>query len=93
MSRALQPQERCRDSSPPMYLRAERRLRSFICEPNNRTFLRPQVKPYAKAPADGEVAEGSSFVDESMITGESAPVAKRAGSPVISGEIRVKRAP
>lgn len=44
-----------------------------------------QIKPYAKAPADGEVAGGSSFVDEAMITGESAPVAKRAGSPIISG--------
>jgi magnesium-transporting ATPase (P-type) len=45
-----------------------------------------QIKPYAKVPADGEVVSGSSFVDESMITGESAPVAKRAGSPIISGE-------
>jgi cation transport ATPase len=51
--------------------------------------LCPQIKPYAKAPADGEVAGGSSFVDESMITGESAPVAKRVGSPVISGAHRV----
>jgi E1-E2 ATPase len=48
-------------------------------------LLCPQIKPYAKAPADGEVVSGSSFVDESMITGESAPVAKRAGAPVISG--------
>lgn len=53
---------------------------------NNRPILL-QVRPYAKAPADGEVIDGSSFVDESMITGESAPVAKRAGSPVISGAL------
>ena len=44
-----------------------------------------QVKPGAKVPADGEVAEGASHVDEAMITGESAPVAKRPGSAIISG--------
>lgn len=45
----------------------------------------PQVKPGAKAPADGEVEEGASHVDESMISGESVPVSKRRGSPIISG--------
>lgn len=44
-----------------------------------------QIKPGAKAPADGEVTDGASHVDESMITGESAPVSKRPGSPIISG--------
>jgi len=46
-----------------------------------------KIKPGAKAPADGEVTDGASHVDESMITGESAPVSKRPGSPIISGSV------
>lgn len=45
------------------------------------------VRPGGRIPADGQVAEGQSEVDESMITGESAPVAKRAGNEVIAGTI------
>ena len=47
--------------------------------------LAAQVLPGARVPADGEVVDGASHVDESMITGEPAPVAKRVGDPVISG--------
>ena len=45
------------------------------------------VRPGASVPADGEVAEGHSDVNESMITGESAPVHKMAGAKVIAGTI------
>lgn len=45
-----------------------------------------QVLPGARVPADGEVLEGASYVDESMITGEPAPVSKRPTDPLISGE-------
>jgi Cu2+-exporting ATPase len=45
------------------------------------------VRPGARVPADGEVAEGSADVDESMITGESRPVSKAAGSKVIAGTV------
>jgi len=45
------------------------------------------VKPGEKIPVDGEVTEGSSYVDESMLTGEPAPVAKNIGGCVIGGTV------
>lgn len=45
------------------------------------------VRPGASVPADGEVAEGSSALNEAMITGESQPVDKEAGDRVIAGTI------
>ena len=46
-----------------------------------------QVRPGEKIPVDGEVVEGRSFVDESMITGEPLPVAKGVGAGVVGGTI------
>lgn len=45
------------------------------------------VKPGEKVPADGRVTEGSSFIDESMLTGEPEPVAKGIGASVVGGTI------
>ncbi len=45
------------------------------------------VRPGARVPADGVVRRGESSVNESMITGESLPVAKRDGDRVIAGTV------
>lgn len=45
------------------------------------------VKPGAKIPVDGVITEGSSFIDESMVTGEPMPAQKKIGDNVVSGTI------
>ncbi|OEK03025.1 copper-translocating P-type ATPase [Roseivirga sp. 4D4] len=48
------------------------------------------VRPGEKIPVDGAVVRGSSFVDESMITGEPVPVEKVVGSEVFAGTVNQK---
>ena len=48
------------------------------------------VKPGEKIAVDGTVTDGSSFVDESMLSGESLPVEKRVGAHVFAGTINQK---
>jgi len=45
------------------------------------------IKPGAKIPVDGTVTEGYTAIDESMLTGESIPVDKKAGDPVYAATI------
>ena len=45
------------------------------------------VRPGERIPTDGEVTDGSSAVNESMLTGESVPVQKAAGGKVIAGAV------
>lgn len=45
------------------------------------------VRPGARVPVDGEVVDGESEVDESLLTGESAPVAATVGSSVVAGSV------
>ena len=46
-----------------------------------------QVRPGERIPVDGEITEGESWVDESMITGEPTPVEKSVLSPVVGGTV------
>jgi len=45
------------------------------------------VRSGARVPADGEIVDGSAELDESMITGESKPVAKEVGARVVAGTV------
>src|SRR5207249_4924538 len=54
-------------------------------QPNDRVVLRPGDR----VPTDGEVLEGNSAIDESMLTGESAPVDKGPRAPVFAGTVNV----
>lgn len=54
-----------------------------VLKPGDRVL----VKPGEKVPADGIVIDGESDMDESMLTGESAPVRKARGDPVTGGAV------
>jgi len=46
-----------------------------------------EVRPGERIPVDGEVVDGNSFIDESMISGEPVPVEKKPGSEVVGGTV------
>ncbi|MEM9124497.1 MAG: heavy metal translocating P-type ATPase [Pseudomonadota bacterium] len=46
-----------------------------------------QIRPGERVPVDGVVLDGTTYVDESMITGEPVPVGKSAGDPVVGGTV------
>ena len=50
------------------------------------------IRPGGRVPADGAVNDGTSQVDESMLTGESKPVAKKVGDQVIAGTVNLSGA-
>ncbi|MFM2187269.1 MAG: hypothetical protein RIR43_1841 [Pseudomonadota bacterium] len=48
------------------------------------------VRPGQRIPIDGQIAEGRSHVDESAVTGESLPVPREAGQPVVGGTLNAE---
>ncbi|HEY5848488.1 MAG TPA: heavy metal translocating P-type ATPase [Microlunatus sp.] len=58
-----------------------------VAPPNLRVGDVVVVRPGGRVPADGEVISGSASVDESMITGESRPVARTEGDRVVAGTV------
>ena len=62
---------------------ATRTIPSGEIEPGFRLLIRPG----ARVPVDGEVVEGSSEIDESLVTGESLPVLRQPGDNVVAGSM------
>ena len=56
-----------------------------VAEVSSNTIV--EIRPGERIPVDGEVVEGHSYIDESMITGEPVPVAKQIGNQVVGGTI------
>ncbi|WP_074737818.1 heavy metal translocating P-type ATPase [Ruegeria halocynthiae] len=46
-----------------------------------------QIRPGERIPVDGDVLDGTTYIDESMITGEPVPVGKAKGDPVVGGTV------
>jgi len=75
------------DLAPPQAVRVDADGDRTIALDDVRPGDHLRVSPGAKVPVDGEVVDGESTVDESMITGEPMPVTKRAGDRVTGGTV------
>jgi Cu+-exporting ATPase len=73
--------------APPEAIRIGDAGESVVPLSEIRNGDRLRVRPGARIPVDGLVESGSSFVDESMITGESLPVEKKAGDRATGGTV------
>ncbi len=73
--------------TPPTALRVTPQGDTEVALADVRAGDRLRVRPGAKIPVDGVVEEGTSAVDESMITGESLPVEKQPGDRVTGGTV------
>lgn len=72
-------------SNPEGKYVGEREIDALLVQPGDVL----KVLPGSKVPADGVVVWGTSHVNESMITGESAPILKEVSSVVIGGTINL----
>jgi len=75
------------DLSPKTARRVEGATEREVPAADLRIGDRVRVRPGERVPADGLVASGASFVDESMITGEPVPVEKGRGARVVGGTL------
>jgi Cu2+-exporting ATPase len=82
---ALQPREARRLEPGPDGRPLARRVAVSALVPGDRV----EVVPGERIPADGVVVDGRSEADESLVTGESRPVAKAPGAPVIGGTVNL----
>ncbi len=73
--------------APPTAIRVSPTGDTEIALAEVKTGDRLRVRPGGKIPVDGVIEEGSSSVDESMLTGESLPVEKKAGDRVTGGTV------
>src|SRR6266850_1061364 len=76
--------------APAMALRIENGVEKEIPLSEVRVGDRLRVRPGEKIPVDGSVVEGSSNVDESMVTGEPLSVPKKPGDRVVGGTVNAK---
>jgi len=68
-----------------LVIRDGKEVEISVNEVNHGDFI--IVKPGTKIPVDGTITEGSSYVDESMVTGEPMPAQKKIGDSVVAGTI------
>ncbi len=73
--------------APPTAIRVTETGDTEVALAEVETGDRLRVRPGGKIPVDGVIEEGSSSVDESMLTGESLPVEKKAGDRVTGGTV------
>ncbi len=92
--RAAEAAESLVRATPAMATRLVSKDRTVVEETVPIAELQPgdtvRVRPGETVPADGTVIEGRSSVDESLLTGESRPLAKGAGARLIGGAINVE---
>lgn len=92
--RALYAVERLAQATPRTATRVTRSLGREREEVIPAIDLRPgdrvRVRPGEPVPADGRVVAGRSSVDESLLTGESRPLPRAAGDPVVGGSLNVE---
>ncbi len=73
-----------------LVVRAGKEIEISVSEVMHGDFI--IIKPGTKIPVDGIITEGSSFLDESMVTGEPMPVKKKIGDSVVAGTINTNGA-
>ena len=92
-ARAVQSQEQLAALTPAVAERLDRFPAPTRREEVPVALLKPGdhlvLRPGAAIPADGEVVEGESAVDESLLTGEARPIAKRAGDALTGGAVNL----